>query len=170
MSRTPVVRQISWLAVLPQLAACGAATAIGTWLVRKPNGIGMMLGAATYLAYSIGSRRLIPRDHRRGMHLYRNEQYAAAIQAFEESYVFFSRHRWIDRFRAVVLMSPSAISYREMALCNIAFCYSQLGDGQNAELYYRRAIYEFPNSGLAAAAIRMIESFRNQSPNSTSPE
>ena len=58
------------------------------------------------------------------------------------------------------MMSASAISYREMALCNIAFCYSQLGDGQKAESYYRRALDEFPNSALAVAALRMIESVR----------
>ena len=160
MSRTPVVRQISWLAVLPQIGALGGAMAIGVFLTRTSNGI--VLGAVAYLTYSVGSRVLIARAHRRGMQLYRNQQYAAAIQAYEESYDFFARNTWIDCFRAVVMMSPSAISYREMALCNIAFCYSQLGDGQNAESYYRRALDEFPNSGLAGAALRMIESVRHQ--------
>ncbi|HEX7447932.1 MAG TPA: hypothetical protein VF306_10325 [Pirellulales bacterium] len=62
-------------------------------------------------------------------------------------------------------MSSSAISYREMALCNIAFCYAQLGNGENAELYYRRTLDEFPDSGLADAALRMIESVRQRPAN-----
>lgn len=132
--------------------------AIGAYLTPRSNG--MVLGAAAYLAYSVGSRMMIARDHRRGMQLYRQQQYAAAIQAYDESYQFFVRNSWLDRFRAVTMMSPSAISYREMALCNIAFCYSQLGNGEKAEAYYRRALDEFPNSGLAAAALRMIESVR----------
>ncbi len=68
----------------------------------------------------------IARAHRRGMRLYRSQQYAAAIQSFGESYDFFARHEWIDRFRAITMMSPSAISYREMALCNIAFGHRKL--------------------------------------------
>ncbi len=55
-------------------------------------------------------------------------------------------------------MTPSAMSYREMALCNIAFCYSQIGKGEQALKYYQQAISEFPDCGLAEAAIRMIES------------
>lgn len=158
MSRPPVIRQISWPAVLPQLMALACAMAVGAYVAPRSNGT--FLGAAAYLAYSIGSRTMIARDHRRGVRLYRKQEYSAAIQAFEDSYRFFARNPWIDRFRAVVMMSPSAVSYREMALCNIAFCYSQLGNGEKAESYYRRALDEFPNSGLAAAALRMIESVR----------
>lgn len=158
MSRTPVVRQISWPAVLPQLASLAGAVAIGVFVTRTSNGV--ILGTAAYLTYSLSSRMFIARAHRRGMRLCRRQEFAAAIQAFEESYDFFARNTWIDRFRAIVMMSASAISYREMALCNIAFCYSQLGDGQKAESYYRRALDEFPNSALAVAALRMIESVR----------
>lgn len=158
MSGPPVVRQISWFAMFPQFAAMGCAMAIGIYLAPRSNGV--ILGAAAYLAYSIGSRMMIARDHRRGMRLFRRQDYVAAIQAYEDSYAFFARHAWIDQFRAIVLMSPSTVSYREMALCNIAFCYSQLGSGQKAEWYYRRTLEEFPSSGLAAAALRMIESVR----------
>ena len=34
-----------------------------------------------------------------GCGCYRSQQYAAAIQAYEESYDFFARNTWIDRFR-----------------------------------------------------------------------
>jgi hypothetical protein len=68
----------------------------------------------------------IAREHRRGMRLYRSQPYAAAIQAYGESYDFFARHEWIDRFRAITMMSPSAISNREMGLCNIAFSFRNL--------------------------------------------
>src|SRR5688572_16583375 len=124
MSRMPVVRQISWPAVLPQLAVLGGLIALGTYVTQTSGGV--VLGAAIYLAYSICSRLLIARAHRRGMRFFRKQQYAAAIEAYQESYEFFARNPWIDQYRAIVMMSPSAISYREMALCNIAFCYTQL--------------------------------------------
>ena len=118
----------------------------------------MICGAAAYLVYSIGSRFLIPRAHRRGMRLFRRQQYEQAISAFHESYDFFTRNVWLDRYRAAIMLSPSAMTYREMALCNIAFCYSQIGEGGKAKDYYRRALAEFPNNGLAQAALRLIES------------
>ena len=160
MSRMPVVRQISWPAVLLQLAALGGAVALGTYVTQISDG--GAIGAAAYLSYSIGSRLLIARAHRRGMRFYRNQQYAAAIEAYQESYDFFARNTWIDQYRAIVMMSPSAVSYREMALCNIAFCFSQLGNGAQAEAFYRRALDEFPSSGLAAAALRMIDSAKQR--------
>ena len=54
MSRMPVVRQISWPAVLPQLAVLGGLLALGTYATQTSDGV--VLGAAIYLAYSIGSR------------------------------------------------------------------------------------------------------------------
>ena len=151
-----MVKQISWLGALPQLVALGLAMLAGFLIVRNSNGT--FFGAAVYLGYSFGSRMLIARDHRRGMQLVRGLEFEAAIPEFENSYKFFAKNSWIDRFRSVVLMSASAMSYREMALCNIAFCYSQLGKGIEAVEYYQRALKEFPNSGLAQSALRMIES------------
>ena len=80
------------------------------------------------------------------------------FRAQQESYDFFTRCRWLDRYRAVTLMSLSAISYREMALINIAFAYSQIGDGGKAKEHYERALDDFPNSGMASAALKLINS------------
>jgi tetratricopeptide (TPR) repeat protein len=153
--RTPVVRQISWLATLPQLLAIVTAIVVATSFLGRR---GVTLGAAVYLAYSIGSRVVIPRCHRRGIALVKQQQFADAILPFKQSLEFFDRHSWIDRFRCIVLMSPSAISYGEMALANIGFCYSQIGDGDNARRYYAECLRRFPESGLATAALRMIDS------------
>jgi len=158
-ARMPVVRQMSWRATLPQLAALGIAASIGWLLTRSTEGV--VWGTLVYLVYSFGSRSLLLRAHRRGMHHSKLQQYSEAIREFESSYSFFSRNSWIDRYRSITMMSPSAISYREMALANIAFSYSQLGQGTNAKAYYQRALDEFPNSMMARAALRLIESVEN---------
>ena len=56
MSRTPVVRQISWPAVLPQFVALGGAMAIGVLVTRTSNG--PILGAAA-TTNKTRNRRLI---------------------------------------------------------------------------------------------------------------
>ena len=154
-SGTPIVRQISWPAVLPQLVALGIAIAIA-YVLGAPDAV--LWGGMAYLAYSIGSRQLIARAHRAGVRLMKQQRFAEAIPKFQESFDFFERHPWVDRFRSLILMSASAASYREMALANIAFCYGQLGNGEQSRTYYQNCLERYPGSGLATAALRMLDS------------
>ncbi len=123
----------------------------------------MIWGAAAYLLYSFGSRQIIARSHRRAIRLALNRRFAEAIPVYQESYDFFTRHSWLDRYRAITMMTPGAMSYREMALINIAFAYSQIGNGGKAKEYYQRASQEFPGSSMANAALKMIESIEQSS-------
>jgi len=50
-----------------------------------------------------------------------------------------------------------------MGLCNIAFCYSQINNGQKAKEYYELTLKEFPDNGLAIAGLRMINSIQTLS-------
>ncbi len=154
-SGTPIVRQMSWLGALPQLVALLAAMTVG-FVVAGHDGVPW--GALTYLAYSIGSRQIISRAHRSGVKLVKQQRFEEAITEFQKSWDFFDRHAWIDRFRSVVLMSPSAASYREMALANIGFCYGQIGDGARSRAFYQKCLERFPQSGLATSALRMLNS------------
>lgn len=155
----PTIRQISWIATIPQFAAIAVLIIISCFGFGVSNGL--LIGTAVYLIYSFVSRLLVARDHRRGIGLLRKGQFKEAIQAFEASYRFFSEHLWIDRFRSIVLMSASAITYREMALCNIAFAYLQMGDGATAEGYYRRTLEQFPESIIAVTSLTLIASARD---------
>jgi tetratricopeptide (TPR) repeat protein len=154
-SKAPIVRQIAWLSVVPQLVIM----ALIMWLLSIA-GVqqAILLGALTYLALSIILRFGIPKAHRRGISLFKRKQYTEAIPEFERSYDFFSRNRWIDDLRFLVLLSSSRISYREMALLNLAFCQSQAGNGLKAKECYQRTLAEFPDSEMAKASLKMIES------------
>ncbi|MCA9103431.1 MAG: hypothetical protein KDA63_19885 [Planctomycetales bacterium] len=152
--RLPLLRQISWYAVAPQIIALTSAIALATYLLADA---GLYVGGFLYLAYSSGSRQLIPRYHRRGIRLVRQQQFDRAIPLFEKSLAFFDRNSWLDRYRSIVLMSASAISYREMAMANIAFCHAQLGHGSNARYWYERCLERYPDSALATTALRMLD-------------
>ncbi|PHQ61052.1 MAG: hypothetical protein COC08_06375 [Maribacter sp.] len=56
------------------------------------------------------------------------------------------------------------MSYREMALANIGFCYSQIGDGIKSKEYYERTLKEFPESGLAKSALKMMSAMEKNAP------
>jgi tetratricopeptide (TPR) repeat protein len=152
-TRTPIVRQVSWLVALPSLLVLAAVAMLGLYL---GGNTGLIVAVACFLAYSIGMRSLIAREHRRGIRLVRSKQFGEAIPHFERSFEFFDRHRWLDDWRGLVLLSSSRASYREMALLNVAFCLSQLGDGARAAETYQRCLELFPESGMAEAALRML--------------
>ena len=48
------------------------------------------------------------------------------------------------------------MNYREMALCNIAFCYGQIGNGTKAIEFYQKTLVEFPENGIAESALKML--------------
>ena len=48
-----------------------------------------------------------------------------------------------------------------MALVNIAFCYSQIGDGRKTKDYYLKALDQFPNSEIVKTFLKTIESIEN---------
>jgi tetratricopeptide (TPR) repeat protein len=143
--------------VIPQLLALGLLIALSTALFWDSMGwFSGSLGAVLFLCYSQGSRWLLLTHHRQGMQLTKQGNFSGAIAAFEKSYVFFSKHPWLDYYRSLTMMTPVLQSYREMALINIAYCYAQLGDKQQTKAYYERTLKEFPNSGMAQSAMQFI--------------
>jgi tetratricopeptide (TPR) repeat protein len=84
-----------------------------------------LLGVLTYGILSIGLKRLIAKHYRKGIVYMKNNKYDLAISVFNKSFEFFNDYKWIDRFRVIILMSSSRVSYRESSLLNIAFCYTK---------------------------------------------
>jgi len=154
-SKPPIVRQIAWLSVVPQVTVMGVLMAVMHFAGLKQA---VLLGALAYLALSIGLRFCVPFAHRRGIALFKKSRYEEAIPQFDRSYDFFTRHKWIDDFRFLTLLSSSRVSYREMALLNTAFCYAQAGNGSKSKEYYERTLVEFPDSEIAKVSLKMIES------------
>lgn len=160
----PVVRQISWPMAAAQVAALGALMLAGWLVVGSENGV--VAGAFLYLLYSFGSRAVLLRRFRRGMRLLAMGRYQDAIQAFEDSEAFLARHAWIDRYRALTLMSPSKAGYHEMSLNNIAVSHLMLGNVATAKEYYERALREHPDSAMAKHALITIRGIEDSTLNS----
>jgi hypothetical protein len=113
-----------------------------------------------YLSLILVLRLTISRHHRLGIRMVKRGQFQEAIDSFQQSLDFFMRHPWIDRFRWITLLSVSSMTYREMGLANIAFAYSQQGDGEKSRAYYELCIKEFPDSGIAISALRLMDSIK----------
>jgi tetratricopeptide (TPR) repeat protein len=166
-SSVPIVRQLSWLSVLPQLG-------ILLLLILMAHVLGardaVFAAVLAYVVVSLALRFGIPRDHRRGISLYKKERFSEAVPHFLRSYDFFAKYRWIDRWRAVTLLSSSRISYSEMALVNAAFCLAQAGERERSIQEYKRTLAEFPRSKIAEAALRLLEPQQSSAQQSVRPD
>ncbi|SMP44520.1 Tetratricopeptide repeat-containing protein [Neorhodopirellula lusitana] len=159
MAKTPMIRQASILGSIPNLAVLALFVCAGFSCFARD---GMIYGAAAFFVLRFALRS-IPHDHRAGVALVRSQQFADAIPHFLRSFDFFESKRWLDDYRAFLLLSPSSASYREMAMANAAFCYAQAGDGANARKYYERCLELFPDSMLATTALAMLNAGTNSS-------
>lgn len=154
-SNVPTVRQTAWISLIPQLVFMGLLICI--WYVLNATDP-ILNGAATYLIISFSLRTFIPKDHKTGIKLVKEEKFQEAIEHFEQSYEFFRKFSWLDKYRYLTLLSSSKMSYQEMALNNIAFCYGQIGNGRKSKEYYEKTLQEFPDSGMAKAGLRLLNS------------
>jgi tetratricopeptide (TPR) repeat protein len=152
-SQLPVAKQIAWVSVIPQILILLCLIVAAD---RLNFDFPAVAGSVAYLALSLLLRRLIAYRQRRGMRLLQMEKFAEAIPQFQASYDFFTKHQWIDRWRYVVLLSSSRITFREMALVNMAFCFGQMGDGKMARELYEKTLREFPDSKMASSALRLL--------------
>jgi hypothetical protein len=105
-----------------------------------------LLSLALYLLLSGYLKVVIPKWHRKGLYYIRKGELEGASFAFKKSYSFFSKHIWVDKYRAFTLLSISGYSYREMALMNMIFCYSQLGKTKDAKDIQKLLSKEFPEN------------------------
>lgn len=154
-SNLPTARQTDWISVIPHLIIFGLI--MGTYFLADSKEF-IIYGALTYLFISYGLKNFIPINQRVGMRLIHRREFLNAIPYFQSSYDFFNKNSWIDKYRYITLLSSSKMCYREMALNNIAFCYSQIGEGDKATAYYNRTLEEYPGNEMAKAALNFIHS------------
>jgi tetratricopeptide (TPR) repeat protein len=150
----PVIRQQKFLYVLPQIVVM-VLLSIPFYFLDKYNF--MLYGLLVFFVLFYALRTLVPRHHRQGIKYYKKQDYALAIDCFQKSYDFFKRNAFVDKYRFILLLSSSRISYAEMANVNVAFCLSQLGKKAEAIAKYREVLAEFPESQMAMSALRMLE-------------
>ena len=142
-SKIPVIRHTNIFFFLPQIAILLAF--IFTLKLFEVNHY-LLMGLSLYFLLSIYLKVLIPKWHRKGVYYLKKGVFNDAIMCFQRSYTYFQKYTWIDQYRAFTLFSTSQISYAEMALMNIIYCYEQMGDKQNAKKYHKILQEKFPHN------------------------
>lgn len=158
-SKVPVFKQTALISIIPQLSVLAGLILLFYFLKTEDY---FIYGAVSYIFISFCLRNILARHHRAGIRLVKQKNFKTAIHAFQNSVDFFTRNSWIDKFRYLTILSSSAMCYREMGLCNIAYCYSQIGDGEKAREYYEKTLADYPKNELAISAINMMNSVEKQ--------
>lgn len=154
MANVPVVRQVAWISLIPQVLIYLLIGYI--YYLLFPGIDPFFVTTLTYVIVIIVVRNAVAKKHRKGIKLFKQSKFEEAIPLFEDSVAYFTKNTWVDKYRYITLLSSSKMSYREMGLCNIAFCYSQINQGEKAKAYYNLVLREYPENGLAIAALRML--------------
>jgi tetratricopeptide (TPR) repeat protein len=153
-SKIPVFKSISIISFLPQAAILIVIFEIFRYLnVPKYE----LLSVLAFIMLSIYLKIIIPRSHRRGILFIKKNNYESALLCFHVSYRFFKRFYWIDKYRALFLLSASKLSYQEMALANMGFCYIRLDKTDEARKMYTRLLKEYPKNHQARQALQELE-------------
>lgn len=152
-SNVPTIKQVSRLAVIVHILVIGLPACI-FYLSGSENPF--FYAALIYSVLYFGLKIVLTKNHRKGMNLVKRQNFADAIPQFEKSVEFFSKNSRIDKYRSLTLLSLSKMSYREMGLCNIGFCYSQIENGSKAKDFYQQVLKDSPENGIAKAALNML--------------
>lgn len=149
-NKYPVVRQCNWYILIAQL------TFISIFVWK----LGAIEGSIASALLIIVPRNLITKKHRKGMRLLKKGNFDEAIVCFQESYDFFDKNEALNKYVAP-LFSASKITYKEMALLDLAFCYLKKQEGAKAKSIYEQTLREFPNSMMAKHTLEVFDVIKN---------
>lgn len=153
----PLINYVSWKAVIPSFAVLALVIPAVWFLLPVRNFVdATLIAAGVFIVYSFGSRYFIASANRRGLRAIGRQEYDEALEHFKESYAFFARHPWLDRYRSITLMSPSVWSYREIALMNILTVHVRKKDFDAAAEACRDVLREFPQNQVAQNTYEML--------------
>ena len=161
--KAPNVRRVSWRAMLLHVTLIVVLMLASAVVFGEESlAAATVVIAGAFVVCLFASQWALAGRHRLGVRRVREGRFEEAIEQFEASYAFFTRHGWVDTYRYLTLMSMSALSYREMALVNIAYCHGRLGHAEKTKEYYLRALAQFPQSAIAKACLTLIAAFEKR--------
>ncbi|MCA9912054.1 MAG: tetratricopeptide repeat protein [Anaerolineae bacterium] len=160
--KLPMVRNINWLMFAIQMLIVAGFTILLSILLYPILGSGLIsFLLLPIVLYVLIAQRIMLRHHRAGIRQLRQGNYESALQAFEQSFEFYTAHPGLDRMRYVLLVTASRFTLREMAMMNIAYCFAQMGDKEKTLKYYQRLLREYPENFIAQNTLRFIEMIEN---------
>ncbi len=119
-------------------------------------GLVIMLAGGLRL-YRWAARRLFLADLYQGVDYLKKGQFEQALVAFQAQYYVLESNSWVDRYRWLVLLSPTTYSFREVALLYQVAPYVQLGDKKRVMDATRECLRINPLNVFAHTRLELVE-------------
>lgn len=128
----------------------GVASLLGVLLSGGYVIHGAAAGLVAFLVYRVVVVRMVLcRDHRRGIGLSMDGEYAAALAAFSQSEAAWTRRAWLDQRRGWLMGITSQWPFLALALYNQGYCLARLGRTPEAVAMLDEALARYPDLGPA---------------------
>lgn len=150
-----IKQETKWIALVPRLVLLAILCFL---LYPYDNQIFFVYAFFLYLAitYSI-KYSMIPGSTFTGVKFLKKGQFEEALPFIEKDIEYYSSKPWIDKYRFLLMISSSALSFREMSLCNRAWCLLQTGRVKETIDQYESVIRHYPQNVVTRAQLKTIK-------------
>lgn len=118
---------------------------------------GVLIGVIVFAVVAFLLRIILQYNHINGMRLIDDKFYPEASEFFRKSYLFFSKHYWIDKFRFITMFSSNYLSFRDMDLNNYGVCLTCMEEFDKALEAYKLLQSLNPNYPDLEESIKTVE-------------
>lgn len=150
-----VKRQINWLALIPKLLVIGIACMFFYPLDKQ---FFFVFAFVIYWLLTALAREIFfPISLRKSIELIALEKFEEAIPYTQKTIDYYLNHRWIDKYRFILLINSSKKTITESITCNLAYCYFKTGRIGKAQELYHEILKHYPRNTNARAMLHAIE-------------
>lgn len=140
------------LSVVPVALFCSIGFALGG------SDSGLLIGAAAFVLFRlVFVRRVLLRDHARGIRATAAGRFEEALGAFERSEAIWEARPFLDRHRALLLGSAVRYPFHFLSIFNQAYALGRLSRGEEALAMLERLDSLVPGSPLAKSLRDLLE-------------
>lgn len=150
-----VKQETNWLALIPKLSVIGILC-LCFFPLDKQNFF--IIGFVVYLILTFLARQLFfPNSLHEGIKLIREAKFDQAIPFIQKTIAYYIKYPWIDKYRFLLLISSAKSTITESSICNLAYCYLQVGDIKKAKEIYQNVLMHYPENINAKSMLRTID-------------
>lgn len=154
-SKVPFIKQeTNWIALVPKLSVIGLLC-LCFYQIDKNNFY--IIAVFVYFMLTLIARRLFfPAVMYKSIKLIKEGKFGQAIPLIQKTIDYYSKKPWIDKFRFLLLISSSKRTIREGSLCNLGYCYLQIGEIKRAKEIYQNVLAQYPENINAKSTLDTI--------------
>ena len=139
-----VKQEINWFALLPKLLVIGLLCLCFYPIDKRDF---LFIALFIFILLTLLARWLFfPNVLYEGIQLIREAKFQEAIPVIQKTIDYYQQKSWIDKYRFWLLISSAKRSITESSICNLGYCYLQIGQVKQAKEIYENVLRQYPEN------------------------